>query len=91
MIRPYQSCYYINKTVKLNYKTDHDVFFCRKAEPLYKEAVQLKKQLKIVKKSDGCSSSSDDGMIEGRLSHQSSDVEVKYKLHICYMNMNQVI
>jgi len=71
-----------------------DAFFeqrnFKKAEPLYKEAIQLRKQFKIIKKSDGSSSSPEDSQIEGKLALSSSDVEIKYKLHLCYMNTNQV-
>ena len=75
-----------------------DAYFeCRdfkRAEPLYKEAIQLRKQFKVLKKSDGSSigpSNSDESNgIEGKLAYSSSDVEVKYKLHLCYLNMNQV-
>jgi len=62
----------------------------KKAEPLYKEAIQLRKQFKIIKKSDGSSTSPEDSQIEGKLALSSSDVEIKYKLHLCYMNTNQV-
>ena len=63
----------------------------KKAEPLYKDAIQLKKQLKLMKKSDGVSASSrDEFQPEGRLGENSSDVEVKFKLHLCYINTNQV-
>merc|ERR1711881_418833 len=71
-----------------------DAYFeCRdfkRAEPLYKEAIQLRKQFKVLKKSDGSSigpSNSDESNgIEGKLAYSSSDVEVKYKLHLCYLN-----
>ena len=71
-----------------------DAFFeqrqFKKAEPIYKEAMQIRKQFKIIKKSDGSSSSNEDSPIEGKLAINSSDVEIKYKLHLCYMNTNQV-
>ena len=71
-----------------------DAFFeqrnFKKAEPMYKEAIQLKKQIKIIKKSDGSSTSVEDSQVEGKLAVNSSDVEIKYKLHLCYMNTNQV-
>ncbi len=70
-----------------------DAFFetreYKKAEPIYKEAIQLRKQIKTMKKSDG-SSSNDDLHIEGKLGINASDVEVKYKLHVCYLNTNQI-
>ena len=75
-----------------------DAYFeCRdfkRAEPLYKEAIQLKKQFKALKKSADGSAAADHetnlGDQLGKLSINSSDVEVKYKLHLCYLNMNQV-
>ena len=71
-----------------------DAYFeCRdfkRAEPLYKEAIQLKKQFKVLKKSDGSAADHETNLGEGKLSINSSDVEVKYKLHLCYLNMNQV-
>lgn len=76
-----------------NFTTLNSLCDYRKAEPLYKEALQLKKQLKVVKRSDGSASgSSGDDILaaEGKLAYQSNDVEVKYKLHLCYMNTNQV-
>ena len=48
------------------------------------------KEDKIIKKSDGSSTSVEDSQIEGKLAVNSSDVEIKYKLHLCYMNTNQV-
>ena len=65
----------------------------KKAEVLYKEAIQLRKQFKVVKKSDvGASSSSpsEECQNEGKLTVNSTDVEVKYKLHLCYIYTNQV-
>ena len=63
---------------------------------MYKEAIQIRKQSKVIKKSDGPTASSsrmeneDSPVIEGKLATNANDVEVKYKLHICYLNTNQV-
>ena len=68
----------------------------KKAEGLYKEAIQLRKQFKIVKKSENVAGpstsaqSQDDSINEGKLAVNSTDVEVKYKLHLCYLQTNQV-
>jgi anaphase-promoting complex subunit 7 len=72
----------------------------KKAEPLYKEAIQLRKQFKNVKRSSGDLAAvpgpsgplpaSDDSNNDSKLSNNSSDVEVKFKLHQCYLNMNQI-
>ena len=64
----------------------------KKAESLYKEAIQVRKQCgKVVKKSDSGSVSSEEGLLEdGRLALNASDVEVKYKLHTCYLMTNQM-
>lgn len=67
----------------------------KKAEPLYKEIVQLRKQLKLVKKSSegACVQPQPDESAPHdceKLSFNSSDVEVKYKLHLCYLNTNQI-
>ena len=62
----------------------------KKAEAIYKEAIQMRKQFKIIKKSDGSAASAEDSQVEGKLASNSSDVEIKYKLHLCYMNTNQV-
>lgn len=60
----------------------------KKAEPIYKEAIQMRKHLKSMKKTDGTSFEDQTG--EGKLAANSSDVEVKFKLHLCYINTNQV-
>ena len=64
----------------------------KKAENLYKEAIQLRKQFKIVKKSElgAVDQASDEFQTEGKLALNSTDVEVKYKLHLCYIYTNQV-
>ena len=68
----------------------------KKAEGLYKEAIQLRKQFKIVKKSENVAGpstsaqSQDESINEGKLAVNSTDVEVKYKLHLCYLHTNQV-
>lgn len=55
----------------------------RKAENLYKESVQLRKQIKV-KKSSGDESSEEASM------EATSDAEVKFKLHKCHLKSNQV-
>ena len=65
----------------------------KKAENLYKEAIQLRKQFKVVKKSElgAVDQSADEFQTEGKLALNSTDVEVKFKLHLCYIYTNQVI
>ena len=64
----------------------------KKAENLYKEAIQLRKQFKVVKKSElgAVDQSADEFQTEGKLALNSTDVEVKFKLHLCYIYTNQV-
>ena len=63
----------------------------KKAEGLYKEAIQLRKQFKNLKKTSPSDPSSDDqdNAVPASLVKPTSDVEIKYKLHLCYMNTNQ--
>ncbi len=63
----------------------------KKAESLFKEAIQLRKQFKSVKRSGGSAndSSEDHDNTPASLVKPTSDVEIKYKLHLCYMNTNQ--
>ena len=67
----------------------------KKAENLYKEAIQLRKQFKVVKKSElgavsDHASADSEFQTEGKLALNSTDVEVKFKLHLCYIYTNQV-
>ena len=65
-----------------------DAFFDTKeflrAESLYKEALQAKKQQQKTKKSTNTSDSKPS--LECKA---TSDVEVKYKMHLCYLKTNQ--
>jgi len=63
----------------------------RKAENVCKDAIQMRKQLKSAKKSEptmtpGAGPASDE---MSPLDLMASDVEVKYKLHKCYLSTNQ--
>ena len=55
-----------------------------RAESLYKEALQSKKQQHKTKKSNN----TNDGN-NAQESKATSDVEVKYKMHLCYLKTNQ--
>ena len=65
-----------------------DAFFEEKeflrAENLYKEALQAKKQQQKAKKTNN---SNDSSQIQD--CKATSDVEVKYKMHLCYLKTNQ--